>query len=132
MTSAKTTAKITLTEAVAIPFDKLVLSQANVRQIAHGQSIEDLAEDHRSSWWRHGGAEPMVCAFYGGGLDFFADPGRYLEFPPPEGCRVRRRPGDERAPSAPRRPRRIHPAGRDLVQKRGQVARIGRIWANPP
>lgn len=30
--------------------------------------------------WRHGGAEPMVCAFYGGGLDTFADLGRYLEF----------------------------------------------------
>ncbi|KMO39329.1 ParB/RepB/Spo0J family partition protein [Methylobacterium aquaticum] len=49
MTSAKTStkavAKITLTEAVAIPFEKLVLSQANVRRIAHGQSIEDLAND---------------------------------------------------------------------------------------
>lgn len=30
--------------------------------------------------WRHDGAEPMVCAFYGGGLDIFADLGRYLEF----------------------------------------------------
>ena len=38
-------AKITLTEAVAIPFEKLTLSQANVRRIANGQSIEDLAED---------------------------------------------------------------------------------------
>ncbi|MCJ2029465.1 ParB/RepB/Spo0J family partition protein [Methylobacterium sp. J-043] len=49
MTSAKTTtkaaAKITLSEPTAIPFDKLVLSQANVRRIANGQSIEDLAED---------------------------------------------------------------------------------------
>ena len=52
MTSATSTAKstpkaakITLSEAVAIPFEKLALSQANVRRIAHGQSIEDLAED---------------------------------------------------------------------------------------
>ncbi len=52
MTSATSTAKstpkaakITLTEAVAIPFEKLTLSQANVRRIANGQSIEDLAED---------------------------------------------------------------------------------------
>lgn len=30
--------------------------------------------------WRHDDAEPMVCAFYGGGLDTFADLGRYLEF----------------------------------------------------
>ena len=48
MTNAKSTpkaAKITLSEAVAIPFEKLALSQANVRRIAHGQSIEDLAED---------------------------------------------------------------------------------------
>ncbi|WP_209437103.1 hypothetical protein [Methylobacterium variabile] len=30
--------------------------------------------------WRLGSAEPMVCAFYGGGLDTFADLGRYLEF----------------------------------------------------
>jgi ParB family chromosome partitioning protein len=44
-TSTKTAAKITLSEPVAIPFDKLVLSQANVRRIANGQSIEDLAED---------------------------------------------------------------------------------------
>ncbi len=48
MTNAKSTpkaAKITLSEAVAIPFEKLALSQANVRRIANGQSIEDLAED---------------------------------------------------------------------------------------
>ena len=43
--STANTAKITLTEAVAIPFDKLALSQANVRRIAQGMSIEDLAED---------------------------------------------------------------------------------------
>lgn len=48
MTSAKSTpkaAKITLSDAVAIPFEKLTLSQANVRRIANGQSIEDLADD---------------------------------------------------------------------------------------
>ena len=39
------TAKIVLTEAVGIPFDKLSLSQANVRKIADGMSIEDLAAD---------------------------------------------------------------------------------------
>ncbi|WP_187371385.1 hypothetical protein [Methylobacterium oryzihabitans] len=30
--------------------------------------------------WRPDGTEPMVCAFYGGGLDIFASLGRYLEF----------------------------------------------------
>jgi ParB family chromosome partitioning protein len=46
MTSAKTTSpKITLTAATAIPFAKLELGQANVRRIAGGQSIEELAED---------------------------------------------------------------------------------------
>ncbi|MDP4027154.1 ParB/RepB/Spo0J family partition protein [Methylobacterium sp. NEAU 140] len=44
-TTARAAAKITLSEPIAIPFDKLVLSQANVRRIADGQSIEDLAED---------------------------------------------------------------------------------------
>ncbi|AWI91903.1 DNA-binding protein (plasmid) [Methylobacterium sp. DM1] len=43
--TAAPAAKITLTEAAAIPFDKLTLSQANVRRIAQGMSIEDLAED---------------------------------------------------------------------------------------
>ncbi|ACL62434.1 ParB/RepB/Spo0J family partition protein [Methylobacterium nodulans] len=37
--------KITLASARTIPFDKLVLSQANVRRISHGQTIEQLAED---------------------------------------------------------------------------------------
>ena len=46
MTSAKkTAAAVTLATAIAIPFAKLCLSQANVRRIAQGQSIEDLAED---------------------------------------------------------------------------------------
>ncbi|SFG79209.1 ParB/RepB/Spo0J family partition protein [Methylobacterium gossipiicola] len=43
--TTKTAAKITLTEATAIPFEKLSLSQANVRRVAGGMSIEDLAED---------------------------------------------------------------------------------------
>jgi ParB-like chromosome segregation protein Spo0J len=37
--------KITLSASRDIPFNKLVLSQANVRRIAAGVSIEDLAED---------------------------------------------------------------------------------------
>ncbi len=39
------TVKIVLTEVASIPFDKLSLSQANVRRIADGMSIEDLAAD---------------------------------------------------------------------------------------
>ncbi len=42
---ARSTTKLTLHAAQAIPFDKLVLSQANVRRLQAGQSIEDLAED---------------------------------------------------------------------------------------
>lgn len=42
---AKSTAKITLSRSCDIPFNKLVLSQANVRQVMAGISIEDLAED---------------------------------------------------------------------------------------
>ena len=37
--------KITLSAARDIPFNKLVLSQQNVRKIKAGISIEDLAED---------------------------------------------------------------------------------------
>jgi ParB-like chromosome segregation protein Spo0J len=37
--------KITLSASRDIPFDRLVLSQANVRRIAAGVSIEELAED---------------------------------------------------------------------------------------
>ncbi|MCF4130101.1 ParB/RepB/Spo0J family partition protein [Methylobacterium sp. SyP6R] len=44
-TAASNTGKIVLTEAVGIPFEKLSLSQANVRRIADGMSIEDLAAD---------------------------------------------------------------------------------------
>lgn len=37
--------KIVLSRSQDIPFNKLVLSQANVRRVKAGQSIEDLAED---------------------------------------------------------------------------------------
>jgi hypothetical protein len=37
--------KITLSQSRDIPFNKLVLSQANVRRIKAGVSIEELAED---------------------------------------------------------------------------------------
>ena len=37
--------KITLNQAENIPFDKLFLSQKNVRRIKNGVSIEDLAAD---------------------------------------------------------------------------------------
>ena len=39
------TRKITLSASRDIPFDKLVLSQANVRRVKAGVSIEELAED---------------------------------------------------------------------------------------
>jgi hypothetical protein len=42
---AKCTQKITLSQSRDIPFNKLVLSQANVRRIKAGVSIEELAED---------------------------------------------------------------------------------------
>ncbi|SDA96587.1 chromosome partitioning protein, ParB family [Mesorhizobium qingshengii] len=42
---AKTNQKITLSAAQNIPFEKLQLSQANVRQVKAGVSIEDLAAD---------------------------------------------------------------------------------------
>ncbi len=42
---AQATQKITLSAARDIPFNKLVLSQQNVRKIKAGVSIEDLAED---------------------------------------------------------------------------------------
>ena len=42
MTKSK---KITLSASRDIPFNKLVLSQSNVRQIKAGVSIEQLAED---------------------------------------------------------------------------------------
>ena len=42
---AKSKQKITLSQSRDIPFNKLVLSQANVRRIKAGVSIEELAED---------------------------------------------------------------------------------------
>ena len=42
---ARTIQKITLNQAENIPFDKLVLSQKNVRRVKNGVSIDDLAED---------------------------------------------------------------------------------------
>jgi ParB family transcriptional regulator, chromosome partitioning protein len=42
---AKSPPKITLSESRDIPFDKLVLSQSNVRRIKAGVAIEELAED---------------------------------------------------------------------------------------
>ena len=40
-----TTTKITLSPSRDIPFNRLVLSQSNVRRIKAGVSIEELAED---------------------------------------------------------------------------------------
>jgi ParB family transcriptional regulator, chromosome partitioning protein len=42
---AKTFQKITLSASRGIPFNKLVLSQSNVRRLKTGVSIEELAED---------------------------------------------------------------------------------------
>src|SRR5579872_6201709 len=42
---AKVVQKITLSSSRDIPFNKLVLSQSNVRRVKAGISIEDLAED---------------------------------------------------------------------------------------
>jgi len=42
---AKSQPKITLSEQRAIPLDKLVLSQSNVRHVKAGVAIEQLAED---------------------------------------------------------------------------------------
>jgi len=42
---AKSVQKITLSESRDIPFNKLVLSQSNVRRIKAGVSIEELAQD---------------------------------------------------------------------------------------
>ena len=41
----KTVQKITLSPSRDIPFDKLMLSQSNVRRIKTGVSVEELAED---------------------------------------------------------------------------------------
>src|SRR5262249_5614405 len=42
---AKSGSKITLSSSRDIPFNKLVLSQSNVRRLKAGISIEELAED---------------------------------------------------------------------------------------
>ena len=42
---AKTIQKITLSASRDIPFDRLVLSQSNVRRVKAGVSIEELAAD---------------------------------------------------------------------------------------
>jgi hypothetical protein len=42
---ATTVQKITLSSSRDIPFNKLVLSQSNVRRVKAGVSIEELAED---------------------------------------------------------------------------------------
>ncbi len=42
---AKVAQKVTLSLSRDIPFDKLVLSQSNVRRIKAGVSVEELAED---------------------------------------------------------------------------------------
>ena len=42
---AKAVPKITLSASRDIPFNKLVLSQSNVRRLQAGVSIEELAED---------------------------------------------------------------------------------------
>ncbi len=45
MTKSKSIPKLTLSASRDIPFNKLVLSQANVRRVKAGVSIEELAED---------------------------------------------------------------------------------------
>ena len=47
--------KITLSASRDIPFNKLMLSQSNVRRIKAGVSIEELAEDIAPA---HAAAEP--------------------------------------------------------------------------
>lgn len=42
---AKSAQKVTLSPSRDIPFDKLVLSQSNLRRIKAGISVEELAED---------------------------------------------------------------------------------------
>ena len=42
---AQAAQKITLSSSRDIPFDKLVLSQSNVRRIKAGVSVEELTED---------------------------------------------------------------------------------------
>lgn len=51
---AKALPKLTLSPSRDIPFDKLVLSQANVRRVKAGVSIEDLADDIERRGLLHG------------------------------------------------------------------------------
>ena len=46
---SKSIQKITLSQSRDIPFNKLVLSQSNVRRIKAGVSIEELARGYRSA-----------------------------------------------------------------------------------
>ena len=48
---AKTIQKITLSTSRDIPFNKLVLSQSNVRHVTAGLSIEELAEEEDEHPW---------------------------------------------------------------------------------
>ena len=45
----KSVQKITLSPSRDIPFNKLVLSQSNVRRVKAGVSIEQLAKKHRAA-----------------------------------------------------------------------------------
>ncbi len=51
---AKALPKLTLSPSRDIPFDKLILSQANVRRVKAGVSIEDLADDIERRGLLHG------------------------------------------------------------------------------
>ena len=59
-------AKIILSTSRDIPFNKLVLSQANVRKIKAGVSIEDLAEDIARRTLREAGLgeEEIAARFF--------------------------------------------------------------------
>ncbi|MBP2231959.1 ParB family chromosome partitioning protein [Azospirillum agricola] len=68
------TAKIVLSPSRDIPFNKLVLSQANVRKVKAGVSIEDLAEDIARRTLLHGLAVRPVLDAEGGETGVFAVP----------------------------------------------------------
>lgn len=51
---AKAQLKITLSPSRDIPFDKLILSQSNVRRVKNGVTIEDLADDIERRGLLHG------------------------------------------------------------------------------
>jgi hypothetical protein len=46
---AKSQPRIALSQSRDIPFNRLVLSQSNVRRVQAGVAIEELAEDRRAS-----------------------------------------------------------------------------------